>query len=76
MQKLFGGFLLAIAGVLFFYRAWILGIIALFLGLVLLFDWKNKADGDGEFEFSSGGNDYSDSSSDGGGGDGGGGGGD
>lgn len=64
MQKLVGGFLIAVATVLFFYRAWLFGALVLLISLALLFSWKSGADGSGDFESS-----YSESdSSDGGGG--------
>jgi hypothetical protein len=69
MQKLFGGFLLVAATVLFFYRAWLFGALFLLISLALMFSWKSDADGSGDFGYSS---DDSDSSDSGGGSDGGG----
>jgi hypothetical protein len=64
MQKLFGGFLLAVAALLFFYRAWLFGALVLLISLLLMFSWKSDANGGGDFEHSS---DDGDISSDGGG---------
>jgi hypothetical protein len=46
MEKLFGGFLLVVAGILFYYRAWIFGIIVLLIALALIFNWKGRGDAD------------------------------
>ncbi len=69
MRKLFGGFLLSVAAVLFFYRAWLFGVFVLLIGLALMFGWKSEADAGGDFDYASSDGDSGDSSGDGGGGD-------
>jgi hypothetical protein len=54
MEKLFGGFLLVVAGILFYYRAWIFGIIVLLIALALIFNWKSRGDEGDSIDFSSG----------------------
>ncbi len=54
MQKLIAGFLLVVATVLFFYRAWLFCALVLLISLALIFSWKSDAVGGGDFEYSSG----------------------